>query len=411
MVIPPGKEDDRWRKSSGTDQDVSVERRAESDRPSADPADQPAPATGHPAPPVDQPAGYPTGVAGYPTGFDGYLGGHAGLPSGYQGWPTAVSDDPLVPLGVIDWLRRVFGVADDSFGRLVALSAVPAVLYLAFGLALNAAQPDPQRIADAVQGGANPFFYLLGYGVTPVLIGLFWLVFAVVGPFYQGAGFFLVVRAANRQPATLRDTLRSAAPRVPALVGWSALALLMVGAPLLVAAVPAFQLGIPALLPLGVAVTSSGSIYLAGTLFSSLPGVVLVERAPVWRCFSLIRRRWWGTVVRYGIVAALFVAVVGLIIVTVGVAGGEFGLFDLAGGNGWIGAAVGVIMVPLYYIPFLVLSVRMWVVTYAELRFWEYHAVTTPLLAAELNRSWRGPRTGSPATDAPAYPPPDTPPP
>ena len=411
MVTPPGKEDDRWRKSSGTDQDVSVERRAESDRPSADPANPPAPATGHPAPPVDQPAGYPTGVAGYPTGFDGYLGGHAGLPSGYQGWPTAVSDDPLVPFGVIDWLRRVFGVADDSFGRLVALSAVPAVLYLAFGLALDAAQPDPQRIADAIQGGANPFFYLLGYGFTPVLIGLSWLVFAVVGPFYQGAGFFLVVRAANRQPATLRDALRSAAPRVPALIGWSALALLMVGAPLLVVAVPAFQLGIPALLPLGVAVTSIPSIYLAGTLFSSLPGVVLVERAPVWRCFSLIRRRWWGTVVRYGIVAALFVAVVGLILVVVGVAGGEFGLFDLAGGNGWIGAAVRVIMVPLYYIPFLVLSVRMWVVTYAELRFWEYHAVTTPLLAAELNRSWRGPRTGSSATDAPAYPPPDTPPP
>jgi len=63
-----------------------------------------------------------------------------------------------------------------------------------------------------------------------------------------------------------------------------------------VVAVPAFQLGIPALLPLGVAVTSIPAIYLAGTLFSSLPGVVLVERAPVWRCFSLIRRRWWGTV-------------------------------------------------------------------------------------------------------------------
>ena len=411
MITPPGKEDDRWRRSSGADQDVSAEPRAdpaESDRP---PADPPALAIKHPAPPADQPAEYPTGVAGYPTGFDGYPGGPAGLPSGYQGWPTAVSDDPLVPFGVIDWLRRVFGVADGSFGPLVALSAVPAVLYLAFGLALNAAQPDQQRITEAVQGGANPFFYVLGYGVTPVLIGLFWLVFAVVGPFYQGAGFFLVVRAANRQPAALRDALRSAAPRVPALIGWSALALLMVGAPLLVVAVPAFQLGIPALLPLGVAVTSIPAIYLAGTLFSSLPGVVLVERAPVWRCFSLIRRRWWGTVVRYGIVAALFTAVVGLIIVTVGVAGGEFGLFDLAGGNGWISAVVGVIMVPLYYIPFLVLSVRMWVVTYAELRFWEYHAVTTPLLAAELNRSWRGPRTESPATDAPAYPPPDTPPP
>jgi len=204
MVTPPGIEDDHWRRSSDTDQEVSAERcadPAESDRPAADPGDQPAFATGHPAPPIDQPAGYPTGVAGYPTGVDGYPGGPAGLPSGYQGWPTAVSDDPLVPFGVIDWLRRVFGVADGSFGPLVALSAVPAVLYLAFGLALNAAQPDQQRITEAVQGGANPFFYVLGYGVTPVLIGLFWLVFAVVGPFYQGAGFFLVVRAANRQPS------------------------------------------------------------------------------------------------------------------------------------------------------------------------------------------------------------------
>jgi len=76
--------------------------------------------------------------------------------------------------------------------------------------------------------------------------------------------------------------------------------------------------------------------------------------------------------------------------VTVGVAGGEFGLFDLAGGNGWIGVAVGLIMVPLYYVPFLVLSVRMWVVTTRSCAFWStrrHH----PLLAAELNRSWRGP--------------------
>jgi len=102
--------------------------------------------------------------------------------------------------------------------------------------------------------------------------------------------------------------------------------------------------------------------------------------------------------------------VVGLIIVTVGVAGASSACSTSPGGNGWIGVAVGLIMVPLYYVPFLVLSVRMWVVTYAELRFWEYHAVTTPLLAAELNRAGGGPELNRRPPTPRRNPPPDTPP-
>ena len=130
------------------------------------------------------------------------------------------------------------------------------------------------------------------------------------------------------------------------------------------------------LVAVGALVALALGVLVGVTVFSSLFGVVLIERAGISRCRELIRSRFAATTGRMLVAAVLYVGysmVTGLIVSAVA---------SVIGAGLITSVLQAVVMIPA-----LVFQIAVNLVTYAELRNRENRSVSTRTLAAELSFS------------------------
>jgi hypothetical protein len=293
--------------------------------------------------------------------------------------------DPLVPKTFSGWFSRVIGLCRLEFRRLAALAAGPAVVTAAYLVALNAVRQSPEelrrRFAEAAAGsptgavGLGAAFEIVFGRMLPIML-IFVVFLLVAGALYEGAGFFVVLRRAVDQPTSTGAALRFAAPRVLPFIGWTLLGGLLLTVVTAVPVLPGILLHIGPLVGVGALVAAALAVLVGVTVFSSLFGVVLIERAGISRCRELIRGRFAATTGRMLVAALLYLGysiLTGLIVSAVASA---------------IGAGlISSILQAVVMIPALVFQVAVNLVTYAELRNRENRSVSTRSLAAELSSS------------------------
>jgi hypothetical protein len=211
--------------------------------------------------------------------------------------------------------------------------------------------------------------------MLPIML-IFVVLLLVASALYEGAGFFVILRRAVDQPTSTSAALRFAAPRVPPFIGWTllgGLVLTLVLALPVLPVLPGILTHIGPLVAVGALVAAALGVLVGVTVFSSLFGVVLIERAGIARCRELIKGRFAATTGRMLVAALLYLGysiAVGLIVSAVASA---------------IGAGlISSVLQALVMIPALVFQVAVNIVTYAELRNRENRSVSTRTLAAEL---------------------------
>jgi hypothetical protein len=324
---------------------------------------------GYPQPGYSQP-GPPQ--QGYPQ--PGFAPGFAPYPGHGQGQRPPV-EDPLVPVDLGGWFKRVFGVLRRSFGRVLLLQGV--VLLAAGVIELVTVQNVISNLAGSVSalGEAGA---LEGTGdpsqLSPAIVGAFaslfspvtviaWLAFMVIAVFAQAASWYVVVGDAAGERTSISAALRLSARRVLPLLGWGLLANLIAAAGFVLLVVP--------------------GIYLMIVFGSTLVGVVVVERRGIGRCFALLKGRFWATTGRLllaGVILGGYSVIVSIVVTPVVVGLASNGI-DLT-----TGIVMAMLVNLVLSIPASVAMVAVVVVTYAELRGHERPGVSTPTLAAELAR-------------------------
>lgn len=305
---------------------------------------------------------------------------------------AAVMRDPVVPLDFGNWWRRVFGVFRRNFGRLAALAVVPVALAGVYLIIVSALTPDPAEVGQRLSAAAaasptgtvspSVVFWTLFGPTLPVMV-IFLVLMAVVTAFYYGAAFYLALREANGQPTDTVDALRVAAPRVLPFVGWGVLAGLIVGVAVVVPVLPGVIAQLPALSVAGSVVALVLFVGLGVVFYSSISGVVLIERAGIGRCFRLVRGRFWATCGRMVVVVLLCVAYDLVLLLVAALIALPFGGIQRVGGAG--GAVVHLVELVLT-VPELVFVAAVALVTYAELRFHQDPSTSTRTLLADLSR-------------------------
>jgi hypothetical protein len=350
--------------------------------PSAPTPQEGYPQQGHPqqgAPGSYQPDSYPPQQdypphQSYPPG-----GGFQNYPAGYSGYPEAGGgmvppNDPLVPANFAGWFQRIVEVIRRSFQQLAILQLITALVSAVVGAVLTGASPDTSAYSAQIESdaaaGATPDLGALGGAVGTVLVlslvgGLISL---VANAFVQSGSIYVAIRDAAGQSTTASEGLRFSVGRALPLIGWGLLAGVVVGFFL--------SLGVFLSITVNVAlfVLAIPGLYLGIVIFSSLYGVVVVERGGLGRCFALIKGRFWATTGRMVVailLGGMYAGVAQAVSSVVG--GGPTGVFS-------------VILHAVLMIPLGVAAIAAIVVTYAELRFHENTAVSTPALAAELAR-------------------------
>jgi hypothetical protein len=297
-----------------------------------------------------------------------------------------------VPANFDGWFRRVFQVFRRSFGQLTLLAVIPMVILAAYFVTLDLIMPGmmQSQLSPATAGtdpmaGVGELYLKLLPAMAIFLVPIF-----VASAFQQVASIFVIVRDANGQPTTALAALRATASRVPRYVGW--LLLVVIGSMIaffvpMLPAVLMFAIGGPPGLGiilgvLGYLVSLVLITYLWVVIYSSLFGVLGIERGNVRRCFQLIKGRFWACFGRLTIaglcngayVIALFI-VIGLLSVVVA-----------ATGLGVGGTVVVSFLEAVLFLPVIIFQTAVSIVTYAELRFRENPATRTATLAAELAR-------------------------
>jgi hypothetical protein len=313
--------------------------------------------------------GYPQ--QGYPPG-----GGFQNYPAGYSGYPEAGGgivppNDPLVPANFAGWFQRIVEVIRRSFQQLAMLQLIAALVSAVVGAVLAGASPDTsaysaQLESDAAAGATPDLGGAVGTVLVLSLVG--GLISLVANAFVQSGSIYVATRDAAGQSTTASEGLRFSVGRALPLIGWGLLAGVIVG----------FFLTIGVLLSITVNVAlfvlAIPGLYLSIVIFSSLYGVVVIERGGLGRCFALIKGRFWATTGRMVVAVLLGGIYAGVAqAVSSAVGGGPTGVFS-------------VILHAVLMIPLGVAAIAAIVVTYAELRFHENTAVSTPALAAELAR-------------------------
>jgi cation transporter-like permease len=104
----------------------------------------------------------------------------------------------------------------------------------------------------------------------------------------------------------------------------------------------------------------------------SLPGVVVVERDGLGRCFALIKNRWWATFGRLLVATVIGIVYYALV---------SFIAHAIGGGPN---SAIAAIVQAVLLIPLTVATTAVIVVTYAELRSHQPDGAATGTLAAQL---------------------------
>ena len=290
--------------------------------------------------------------------------------------------DPLVPRDFGGWFGRIVALTRREFGRLAGFAAGPAVLTAAYVVALSGVKQSPDemkaRFAQAAASSptgridtATSFGIVFGR-MLPIML-TFMVLMLVVGALYEGASFYVAVRRANGQATTVGEALRFALPRMLPFIGWSLLGGLVLAVVLGVPVLPGILAQVGPLIALGALVSAALGAVVVVTVFSSLFGVVLLERGGISRCRELIKGRFWATAGRMLITTLIYLGysiVAGLIV---------SGVAALLGGGVISGVLQAVVMIPA-----LVFQVAANLVTYAELRFHQHPSVSTRTLAAEL---------------------------
>ena len=290
----------------------------------------PASSTSGPAVPGGQQ--YPGGQ--YPPGA--YAGGQPPFPGSS---PYAVAD-PLVATSFSDWWAKVIGVLHAK----LEAAAVHTARYIR--ARHHHRRPGAALAAVAIGTESTAF------SIVAALVGLIGaLVLIVVMFLAQGVSVFVVAKGGNGEQVDFSSAVRLAAQRALPLLGWSLLAGILV------------VLGLILILP---------GLYLLIVFGASLTGVVIFERAGIGRTFSLVNPAFGQTLGRllsFALAVIVYSAIVNFIVsALVGREGSCSELLRTSSASRSL-CLVGV-----------------GVVTYATLRNRENPAVTTPTLAAELDR-------------------------
>src|SRR4051794_20949680 len=309
-------------------------------RPDAGPPPEPGqypghPYTGHQYPGSPNPAGqYPGGGqypgAQYPPGQ--YGGGQPAFPGAYA------ATDPLVATSFSDWWSKVIGVLSRSWQPLLIIqlaTVVPGMLVAAVVTAAAGTDSTVVSVAGMIVG----------------VIGS--LILFVVALLAQGASVYVVGKQASGQEVGAGPALTFAAGRALPLLGWGLLAGILVTLGFLVLVLP--------------------GIYLLVVFGATLTGVIMFEREGLGRTFALVNPAFGQTLGRlltFVLAALIYSAIAGTIITA------------LVGPDGFVADLLRNILT----LPVTFASVGVAVVTYATLRNRENPAVTTPALAAELDR-------------------------
>jgi hypothetical protein len=266
----------------------------------------------------------------------GYPAPGAPAPYGHPG--TVAQSDPLVATSFSDWWSKVIGVLARSWQPLLIIQIATVVPGMILSALVTAAGASESRAISI--GGA-----LLG------LVG--GLIVFVVALLAQGASVYVVGKQASDEEVGAGPALSFAAGRALPLLGWGIVAAILVG--------------------LGFILFLLPGIYLIIVFAASLTGVIMFERAGIGRTFSLVNPAFgstFGRLLSFALAALVYYAVIGAIVAALF---GREGFFA--------GLVANVLSLPVTFA-----SVGVAVVTYASLRNRENPAVTTPTLAAELDR-------------------------
>jgi hypothetical protein len=306
------------------------------------------------------------------------------------GMLTAVLRDPLVPLGIGGWLRRVGRVLRDDAKILTALAGVLGLLDVAFRIAIELSAPSLDDIGRQLlaAGKATPDGFVnrwtvfrIAYLPTVPAFVIFFVLLAVTNAFCCGGAYYRAVRQANGQPTSLATALRAATPRVLPFIGWYTLAFastaLAFGALLLPGAIthnPWLNIIGPTIAALLIVVAA---IVVLPTIF----GVVFLEQRGLWRCVQLVKGRFRLTAGRTLVAGAA----VGLYLAAT--AGVMKLLLRPFGGPDTLAlpySAIEYLVNGLLHLPLFGVIIAATLITYAELRFHENPSTTTRTLANDV---------------------------
>ncbi|MBV9139859.1 MAG: hypothetical protein JO115_02880 [Pseudonocardiales bacterium] len=285
-----------------------------------------------------------------PAGQDPLNPEHAALPAQQQSPP---SNDPLVPASFGGWLGRVLGVVRRSFAQLAVLQMITAAVSVVFGVVTALMTPDRAALRSQLESGAPLTQHQIsGLAASALISTIGILVMVVISAYVGSAAMFVVIRDAAGQPTTAAEGLRLGAGRALPMLGWGLLAGILAGIGFVLFILPGVYLMIV-------------TIALAGV-------VVVVERAGIRRCFTLVNPRFLPTAGR--VLLTALASIVYFVIV-----------FAVTGGFSPSSGVIGVVVRRILFIPGGVVGAAVAVVTYAELRFHE-RGVNTGTLVAELSR-------------------------
>jgi hypothetical protein len=260
-------------------------------------------------------------------------------PSPYDGHGAVVPGDPLVATSFSDWWSKVVGVLRRSWRPLLAIQLATVVPGMIIGALVTAAAATGSTVVSFA-------------GAIVGMIGV--LIVFVVALLAQGASVYVVAKQASGQEAVgAGPALSFAAGRAAPLLGWGILAAILVGLGLFLLVLP--------------------GLYLLVVFAAALTGVIMFERGGIGRTFALVNPAFGQTLGRllsFALAALVYSAIVGAIVTAL---------------VGREGIAAGLLN-NLLTLPVTFASVGVAVVTYASLRHREDPAVTTPVLAGELDR-------------------------
>jgi hypothetical protein len=278
----------------------------------------------------------------------------------------------------------VYAVSRARFAALAALALLPAAVQVIFQCTLDAVRLSPAETQRRI-AAAGPVDEITAAGIaglpTLPVVAIFALPLIAATTLYLASAYFLVIRQANGQPLGPAGALQTAAARVPRFAGWTVVSWLGCCAALFLLVLPGALLH--SLLLQGAGMMLAGVLLMVFSviLFAAFPGVMIIERAGLTRCFQLVKGRFWATFARaatVGLVYYLYGLALGLVVKLVAVA---FGGPPATSGAGSIALHVvnGALTIPL---PVFLAAATL--VSYAELRHREDRAIGTRTLAAEL---------------------------
>jgi hypothetical protein len=295
-------------------------------------------------PPDQYPGAQHPGAQQHPSGQQDPGGqypaaGYGGGPA-FPGASPYAAADPLVATSFSDWWAKVIGVLQRSWQPLLIIQLATVVPGIILAAGVTAA------------AGTDSTVISTGAAIISLIAGLILFLVALLA---QGASVYVVGKQASGQEAGAGPALTFAMGRALPLLGWGLLAGLLV------------MIGLAALVIPG--------LYLLVVFAGSLTGVIMFERAGIGRTFALVNPAFGQTLGRlltFMLAALVYSAVVGAIVNA------------LVGPEGFVSDLLSNILT----LPVTFASVGVAVVTYATLRNRENPAVTTPTLAAELDRTF-----------------------